>query len=322
MLIALAVLVIGGMIFYATWDNLRTAIPGQVYRSAQLSGSELKEVVRAYGIKSVVNLRPIREGSAWYPEEAAAMDGLGIEHHVVGLSQTTPRVDTFRALKDVLEDIETPVLFQCTSGVDRSGVATAMFMLLRGEWTLEEVGKQLGWRYGAFSENSTGKLLLAQYREWLAQNSKTHSPELFDDWLANHYVDPSGNFHFFIHPIRDQPWLRPWGLYEEGVEFEISRGDSPIFHVDGWAFDTDNEQPLADISFSLGAKPLVNSQYGLDSSWLIEDFGKEQYLQAGWAINQPLEDIPDGCHDLRITFERLDGESWQTPPAARICITP
>ncbi|MDX1556149.1 MAG: tyrosine-protein phosphatase, partial [Xanthomonadales bacterium] len=122
LLVALAIMVIGGAILYATWNNFRTAIPGVVFRSAQLSSEELRSVVAEHGIRTVVNLRPIREGAAWYEAEKAVADELGVEHHVVGLSQAMPRVDTFRALRDVLAAIETPVLFQCTSGVDRSGV--------------------------------------------------------------------------------------------------------------------------------------------------------------------------------------------------------
>ncbi len=322
LLITLAVFLVGGAVLYMTWDNLRTAIPGVAYRSAQLSAAELGEVVKKKGIRTVVNLRPIREGAEWYEEEKAAAEALGVTHHVVGLSQAMPRVDTFRDLRDILTDIETPVLFQCTSGVDRSGVATAMFMLLRGEWNLDEVEQQVGWRYGAISAKSTGKLLLAEYRDWLSDNGLEHAPDVFNRWLDRDYVDPSGNFYFYIHPIREQPWGRPWGLYEEGFEFRVSRSESPVLHMDGWAFDTDNEAPLAAIGFSLGGDSWHDARYGLHFPWLAEDFGTDRYVDTGWSVEIPLNNASDGCHDLFITFERLDGERWQSPPAARICISP
>lgn len=319
---AIAVLTLAALTWYISRGYYFAVIEDKAYRGAQMSGERLKDVVHELGIRTIVNLRPIREDSGWYEEEVAAVEELGIELRTAPLSQTTPRVDSARGLRAALEDIEWPVLFHCGSGVDRTGLAAVMVLLLEGDYSPEEVEREVSWHHGAIREESTGRLFLSQYRQWLSDNGREHSPKLFDAWLANDYVDPSGNFHFYIHPIRGQPWPRPWGLYEEGVEFEISRSDSPIFHMDGWAFDTENEQPLADISFALGGLPLVDAKYGLDSSWLIEDFGKEQYLRTGWAIDQPLEDIPDGCHDLRITFERLDGETWQTPPAARICITP
>ncbi|MDX1556238.1 MAG: hypothetical protein R3212_09445, partial [Xanthomonadales bacterium] len=148
------------------------------------------------------------------------------------------------------------------------------------------------------------------------------SPAVFNRWLDQDYVDPSGNVYFYIHPIREQPWGRPWGRYEEGVEYQVSRGESSALHLDGWAFDTDNEIPLAGIAFSLGDGPAREAQYGLHFPWLAEDFGTDRYVDTGWSIELPLESVPDGCHDLRITFERRDGGRWRSPPAARICVSP
>ncbi len=196
-----------------------------------------------------------------------------------------------------------------------------MVLLLEGELSPEEVERKVSWRHGAIFADSTGRVFLSQYRQWLAERAQAHTPEVFDTWLENEYVDPSGNFHFYIHPIRDQVWGRPLGLYEEGVEFQVSRSASPLLRMDGWAFDTDKLSPLAGISFHLGDVPLAEAEYGLHFAWLIEDFGNEDLLDTGWALDQPLDPIPDGCHDLRITFERLDGSSYQTPPAARICIS-
>lgn len=319
---AIVVLALAALTWHISRGYYFTVIEDKAYRGAQMDGERLKDFVQELGIRTIVNLRPIREDSGWYEEEVATVEALGIELRNAPLSQTTPRVDSIRGLRKALEDIEWPVFFHCGSGVDRTGLAAVMVLLLEGDYSPEEVEREVSWHHGAIRDESTGRLFLSQYQAWLTENNKQHSPQVFDDWLANHYVDPSGNFHFYIHPIRGQPWPRPLGLYDEGVSFDISRDESPLLHMDGWAFDTENEQPLAGLSFSLGGVPMVDAQYGLDSSWLIEDFGKEQYLRTGWAIDQPLKGIDNGCHDLRITFERLNGETWQTPPAARICITP
>lgn len=319
---AILVLVIAGGTYYVVGGHYREVIPGKAYRGAQMDGERLKQVVREHDIRTVINLRPIREDSGWYEEEVAAVEELGIELYTAGLSQTTPRVDNIRQLRAVMEEAEWPILFHCGSGVDRTGLASAMLLLLEGELSPQQVERQVSWRHGAIFPDSTGRLFLSQYREWLAQTGRTHTPDVFDEWLANDYVDPSGNFHFYIHPIREQVWGRPLGLYDEGFEFEVSRSASPILHMDGWAFDTNELRPLAGISFTLGGIPMVAAEYGHHFPWLIEDFGNEDLLYTGWSIDQPLDPIPDGCHDLRITFERLDGSRWQTPPAARICVAP
>lgn len=308
---------------YAKRHNFDVVIPGEFYRSAQLSGEQLKSVVRKNNIRTVVNLRPVLQGrSGWYREEMAAVNELGIEHVTLGMSKTTPRIDNILALRNLIEDVETPVLVHCGSGVDRTSLAAVIILLREGRQTPEEIQRHASWRYGVISQDSIGRTILTQYRAWLAQSEKVHSPDVFDRWLENEYVDPSGNFHFYIHPIRRQAWGRPLGLYEEGEQFNISRGDSNILHMDGWAFDTRNQVPLADISFTLGGKEMVDAVYGLHYDWLINDFGKEEYLDTGWEIDQPLDRFENGCHDLRMTFHRKDGTSWQTPPAARICIEP
>lgn len=320
---AIILLLMMGGFAYATRDNFDSVIPGVVYRSAQLSGEKLKDVVREHDIRTVINLRPVRkEGSEWYPEEMAVVNELGIEHITLGMSQTTPRIDNILALRSLIDEVEPPVLVHCASGVDRTGLASVMILLRDGRQTPEEIQRHVSWRYGAIGQDSIGRTFLAQYRQWLAQGNLSHTPELFDQWLENDYVDPSGNFHFYIHPIRGQAWGRPLGLYQEGEKFIVSRGDSNILHMDGWAFDTRNREPLADISFTLGDVAMVDANYGLHYDWLINDFGRQEYLDTGWEIDQPLDRFEPGCHDLHITFYRQDGTHWQTPPAARICIEP
>jgi protein tyrosine phosphatase (PTP) superfamily phosphohydrolase (DUF442 family) len=322
-LVVILLLITVAGIAYSTRDNFDAVIPGEVYRSAQLSGERLRQVVRDNDIRSVINLRPIREeGSDWYPEEMAAVRELGIDHQTLGMSQTTPRVDNILALRELLDEAEQPILVHCASGVDRTGLASVMILLRQGEQSPQEIQRHVSWRYGAISPDSIGKLFLAQYRDWLEQNQQSHSPGVFEQWLENDYVDPSGNFHFYIHPIRGQIWGRPYGLYSEGVKFNISRSESPVLHMDGWAFDTRNQAPLADIAFSLGDVTLAKAEYGLHYDWLINDFGKQEYLDTGWSVDQPLDEITDGCHDLRMTFYRQDGSQWQTPPAGRFCIGP
>lgn len=318
--IFLAVVAIAAAAVYTQRDNFDAVIPGEVYRSAQLSGEELKAVVREHGIRNVINLRPVRDdGSGWYAEEIAAVEELSIGHRTIGMSQTAPRVDNILALHNLLDEVEPPFLVHCASGVDRTGLASVMVLLRQGEQSIEEIGRQVSWRYGAVAENTIGRVFLEQYSGWLADNDKTHSPEVFDAWLRTDYVDPTGNVHFLIHAIRGKTWWRPYG---DGETFEVSRSDGDVLGLDGWAFDTKNQTLLADISLSLGGQALRDAEYGIHSPWLAEHFSNPEYLDSGWAVQQPLGAFPDGCHDLRLTFHRKDGSEWQTPPAARICITP
>lgn len=319
-IIILTVVVIAAAAVYTQRDNFGAVIPGEVYRSAQLSGEALKAIVREHGIRNVINLRPVRgEGSEWYAEEIAAVEELGIGHHTIGMSQTAPRVDNILALRALLDEVEAPFLVHCASGVDRTGLASVMVLLRQGEQSIEQIGRQVGWRYGAVADNTIGRVFLEQYSGWLAEHDKTHSPEVFDSWLETEYVDPTGNVHFLIHAIRGKTWWRPYG---DGETFEVSRSEGDVLELSGWAFDTKDQTLLADVSLTLGEQPLRDAEYRIHFPWLAEHFSNPEYLDSGWAVQQPLGTFPDGCHDLRLTFHRKDGSEWQTPPAARICITP
>ena len=52
-------------------------------------------------------------------------------------------MDSIRGLRAVLEGIEWPVLFHCGSGVDRTGLAAAMVLLLEGNHSPAEVERQV-----------------------------------------------------------------------------------------------------------------------------------------------------------------------------------
>jgi len=67
-------------------ENLIEVVPGGIYRSAQPSGPEMDEFIERLGLRSVLNLRGERGGSAWLAEERAVADARGVEHHTVRLS--------------------------------------------------------------------------------------------------------------------------------------------------------------------------------------------------------------------------------------------
>lgn len=311
-----------GIALYSTRDNFHPVIEGTYYRSAQLSGARLTEIVDTHGIQSVINLRPVKDESDWHEEEIRAVDELNIAYYTVGMYQAAPRVDRILELNELLERAEQPVLFHCASGVDRTGLASVMVLLKEGRQNLDEVTKQVSWRYGVIGEDSVGKVFLAQYRQWLSSTGNTHDASAFEHWLHEDYVDPSGNVHFLIHDIHGKTWLRPFGRHADGEKFDVHRSLTDQLVMTGWAFDTRNGSLLEGVSFRLDDRPLVEARYGLHYDWLLETFGRPEWVDSGWAIEQPLAALPDGCQDLYITFRRLDGSSWESPPAARICIRP
>ena len=313
------------LLLTAAWlflrNNFHPVIEGEVYRSAQLSGGKLEEVITEHGIRTVINLRRPQSDEGWYQAEKSVTAQLGVAHHDVPMDLTfSPRIDRLIELRDLLENAPRPLLFHCRAGADRTGLAAVMTKLLDGESTLEEARAQVGLKYHVVRDDSLGIPFFNEYQAWLERLGIEHSPEQFNHWLEHVYVDLSGNVHFLVDPIRGQTWWRPWGRYAQGERFMVRRSEDPELQLSGWAFDTRHRRLLSSVALSIGGISAEEVEYGIPQPWLIEDFGEPAWINSGWRASWFLEEFPDGCHDLELTFKRLDGSTWTTPPAARICI--
>jgi undecaprenyl-diphosphatase len=311
-----------GAVRLATRNNFHEVTTGEVYRSAQLSPGTLKSKVETHGIRTVVSLRRPRPKESWYRNEKQAAAELGIGHHDIAMDLTfSPRIDHLLELRDLLEGAPKPLLVHCRAGADRTGLAAIMAKLLDGESTLDEARAQVGPRYHAFDDDSIGLPLFDGYVSWLATEGLAHTSERFNQWLENEYTDLSGNIHFLVDPIEGQLWERPWGLIAEGHEFHVSRADTDTLELTGWAFDTRNFSLLDSVEAYLGDTRFEENWYGIYQPWLINDFGREEWLDSGWLASHPLAGFEDGCHELKLKFTREDGSTWTSPPSAKICIS-
>jgi Swiss Army Knife protein, DSP-PTPase phosphatase domain len=175
-------------------SNLHVVVPGQCYRSAQLSPGRLTSVVDRLRIRTVINLRGPNVGEPWYDEECRTLHDLGIRRVDVKLSGYGPPEDgEMKLLIACLERDPGPLLVHCCSGSDRSGFAAALFLLLRTDTSIADARRQLGIRYGhnPFGAASLQGRLLDAYEQWLEQNGKAHSAANLRQWACQvyHYFD-------------------------------------------------------------------------------------------------------------------------------------
>jgi len=191
----LAVLLIVGWRAYdiVFGGNFHAVAEGQCYRSAQPSAGNLTRIVRRHGIRTVINLRGLQddeEEEPWYPIEIRTARALGVKLVHVGLwSFTPPEREEFRLLVRSLADDPGPFLIHCHSGSDRTGLAAALFLLLRTEATLPQAKHQLSIYYGHFpwGRASCHDRVLDCYGRWLTSQSKQHSPQLLRQWALEVY---------------------------------------------------------------------------------------------------------------------------------------
>ena len=131
--------------------NVHEVEPGQLYRSAQLSGPFLNEVIDHYGVRTVINLRGRNPGTDWYRDEMAITARKGITHIDIGMSANKePDAATIDQLIEAFKIAPKPILIHCEAGADRSGLASAMYELLIAHRSASEADRQLSFFYGHF----------------------------------------------------------------------------------------------------------------------------------------------------------------------------
>src|ERR1700674_5272593 len=60
--------------------NFHAVEEGVIYRSSQLSGDEFRNRIRAYGIRTIINLRGGNSGRQWYVDEMKAVASTSTRH--------------------------------------------------------------------------------------------------------------------------------------------------------------------------------------------------------------------------------------------------
>lgn len=170
--------------------NVHVVASGAVYRCARLDPPELERVVRQYNIRTVINLCGCSDPLPWYLGESRATCRLGVCQEDLAFSAgRMPPVNTVRHLVEILDHCDYPILIHCHLGIDRTGMASTIALLLHTDMGPAEARKQLSIRYGHLSCANTGNLdrFFDLYQEWLDHEGKTHSPDQFRRWIVKEY---------------------------------------------------------------------------------------------------------------------------------------
>ena len=175
------------------WSNLHQIAPG-VYRSNQPSPGRLHRWKRRLGLKSILNLRGAVD-QGFYLFEAEACHDLNITLHDLRIfAKQPPSRAALQELLALFTTMEKPFLIHCKSGSDRTGLATALYLLLVEHRPIAEAQRQLSLYYLHVAAYGAGVQdhLLRIYAKAQATSGIT-----FADWLTNDY-DPDAVRQSFL----------------------------------------------------------------------------------------------------------------------------
>jgi protein tyrosine/serine phosphatase len=199
-----AITIAGGLIALdprgqSVWDHWDEVKRGILYRSGQLSGDQLREAVKRYQIRTVINLQ-------WPGDELKAERSLSRRLGVDFVNLPMPGDGLgeewqFREILKILDDPDRrPALVHCARGTCRTGAAVAFYRFERDGWTPEDVANELerqtyhyglvpGYIYAMVKTKPLSSLLEANMVE--DRNRAPDAPRAAN--LAPALTEPEGN---------------------------------------------------------------------------------------------------------------------------------
>lgn len=169
--------------------NFGVLDPGLVYRSAQ-PDAELGQVARTCGLASILNLRGGSTGDPWYANEVRVARDEGVAFYDFPMSAVRrPTRGELLVLLDFFDRCRYPLLIHCKSGSDRTGLASALYLMARkGVGPDEAEGAfSLAYRHVPMFGPEHLHEPIQEYSAWLSTHRLAHAPERFREWVEHEY---------------------------------------------------------------------------------------------------------------------------------------
>ncbi len=322
-LIPLGILALSIGVWLFIDDRIDVVVKDKVYRSRQLSSAKLRHLIESEGIKTIINLRGVQPDETWYQQEKALAGQYGVTLTDIDFSANElPDVREICYLYDVLKSADTPLLLHCKHGVDRTGMASALALIIKTDTPFTEVKKQFSWRYGvAPFFPSVGPLLFDAYEQHLEADKLEHTRAHLENWLKKEYVDPNGNIRYYICKVND---LDPYSIrFREDYTFKM---DTPVkqIRIIGWCFDHRNQALIPDIEIGLSPDKLKKTDVHVLRPGLLTMFdvlpGLRDNMRTGWDVVLNVDDLNTDCYPIFIRYT-LKGEPRHTLQTRfRVCL--
>jgi protein tyrosine phosphatase (PTP) superfamily phosphohydrolase (DUF442 family) len=284
--------------------TVHPVIQNKIYRSAQLSGTNLQKNIKKHQFKSIINLRGKDLKEEWYQTENKIAKNNNVNLYNVRLSAyKLPVSSEVDALVHILKTAEKPLLLHCQAGADRSGMASALALSIERNASLQEMKKQFSWKYFAnpFRTKSSGKLFFSAYEDYLHQTGTRHSRNILLSWIKNAYIDYKGNIEFVIEYAGKERFEHS---HSEDRRSVALRKNSDGVLLTGWAFDYRRKMPIKYFSLSIDGntynvahfnrdRPDVGRYYNLEK----KELGNFRF---GWVVNMDIKQLKKGSYKISL----------------------
>jgi hypothetical protein len=184
-------LVVAAVTFRNPWffGNFGVVEPERVYRSAQ-PDAELRRLIADYRLASVLNLRGGSPEDRWYNDEVRATRDWGIDFYDLPISATRrPSRRELLILLGLFDHCRYPLLIHCKSGSDRTGLATAIYLMSKKGEPPEQALGAFSLQYGHVPLLGPEHLHepLQEYGIWLEAQGQVHTPARLRFWVERCY---------------------------------------------------------------------------------------------------------------------------------------
>jgi len=311
--------------FLCSRGDIRPIIPGELYRSGQLTSPELDDAIQTYSLKSIFNLRGKNNGIEWYDMEKNIADGRGVTLRNFSFSaETLPNIAPLINLVNSLKTTERPLLVHCLHGADRTSFVSALILALRDDVPYEHALKQISWRFGVFpGSDSAGPLFFERYEAWLRKTELEHRPERLRSWIRQDYIDGSGNMEYFIDTVQGRKLTSD--RREKGWSTTLVSGSAPVT-IEGWAYDRRYNRKIVHMTVALNDTIRAAAQFTRprpDVARYLElpddDGGTGTHL--GWIARFDGNDLDPGSYAITLHRDTPEGRTITVSTGCTITVT-
>ena len=292
-------------------NNFYEVVEQRVYRSAQPSRAELERYIHEYKIKTIINLRGENEGKDWYDteKEVARVNNLKLYNFRLE-SRTLPPVLLLDPIIDVLQRAERPLLIHCQSGIDRTGLVSALALAIELDPPILSLKNQLSWNNSIRpSLFSAGNLFFSAYEEWLRKTGNEHNLKKLMFFIKNEYIDGSGNITYYVDTAQDIIFKAKNRKSNRTATVSLN-SDRVI--IKGWAFDSRSKLPVYNLDVVIDDNVSERVKYKFFRPDVVKAFDLNKEIlknkRLGWTVEFRKEDLSLGCHkiSLRVVNDRSE----------------